>query len=84
LVCKTPTKQADDHPLLYGNQWELIDPSTYDLIGWFTDSEEAQQSLAIAEQLGDKFLTAKAQNLTGLALSSQRTFRDLHCQSGEM
>lgn len=34
--------------------------------------EEAQRSLDIAEQLGDKFLTAKAQNLTGLAFSSQR------------
>ena len=36
-------------------------------------AQEAQRSLDIAEQLGDKFLTAKAQNLTGLALSSQRS-----------
>ncbi len=68
---------------------------TYDFIG-FSHSEEAQQSLAIAEQLGDKFLTAKAQNLTGLAMSSQRTFcfyltrfalpkwRDVRCDHSHM
>ncbi|CAK9006017.1 unnamed protein product [Durusdinium trenchii] len=38
--------------------------------------EEATRSLDIAEELGDKFLTGRAQNLTGLALSSQRRIDD--------
>ncbi|CAK8995192.1 Tetratricopeptide repeat protein 28 (TPR repeat protein 28) (TPR repeat-containing big gene cloned at Keio) [Durusdinium trenchii] len=40
------------------------------------EDPEATRSLDIAEELGDKFLTGRAQNLTGLALSSQRRIDD--------